>query len=122
MLPPQLAATADGWEGVMYTAVQRLLQTLSGSPATVPLIMRGVRQKEQKHSDTDSTRAVGNLPERCVTECLVTSNNLTAPHAKVARHSQNTVSSESTQIWFPFNHSLTSSTEVLAKRLIGTCA
>ena len=63
--------------------------------------------------------------QQCPKVCyrlLVTSNNLTAPHAKVARHSQNTVSSESTQIWFPFDHSLTSSTEVLAKRLIGTCA
>ena len=121
MLPPQLVATTDGWEGVMYTAVQRLLQSLSGSHATVPLIMRGVRQKEQ-NTQTHSTEAGGNLPERCVTKCLVTSNNLTAPHAKIARHSQNTVSSESTQIWFPFDHSLTSSTEVLAKRLIGTCA
>ena len=100
MLPPQLAATTDGWEGVMYTAVQRLLQSLSGSLATVPLIMRGVRQKEQNTQtpDTDSTRAVGNLPERCVTECRVTSNNLTEPQTNVARHSQNTVIPKSTQI------------------------
>ena len=81
------------------------------------------RQTEgTEHSDTDSTKAVGNLPERCVTECRVTSNNLTEPQTNVARHSQNTVIPESTQIWFPFDHSLTSSTEVLAKRLIGTCA
>ena len=121
MLPPQLTATTDGWEGVMYTAVQRLLQLLSGSHVTVPLIIRGARQKEQ-NTQTHTAQRLKAIYLKRVTDHQVTSNNLTTPQTHVASHSQNIVIPKSTQIWFPFDHSLTSSTEVLAKRLIGTCA
>ena len=48
VLPPQLATTADFWKGVLNTAVQRSLQSLSGSPTTVPLINEASDERNRK--------------------------------------------------------------------------
>ena len=122
VLPPQLAATTDGWEGVMYTAVPRLLQSLNGSHATVPLIIRGVRQKEQNTQEHTAQR----LEAICLKTCYRPPSDEQQSH-----HTTDACSPPFTEYSHPkkyayliplFDHRLTSSTEVLAKRLIGTCA
>ena len=76
VLPPQLAATADVWKGVFNTAVQRSLQSLSGSLATVPLINRGVRRKEQKAQ----TQTAQRLEAICLNVCYRIPSDEQQPH------------------------------------------
>ena len=76
VLPPQLAATADVWKGVFDTAVQCPLQSLSGSPATVPLIKRGVRRKEQKAQ----TQTAQGLEAICLKVCYRIPSDEQQPH------------------------------------------
>ena len=93
----------------------------SGSHAAVPLITRGAEQERPETQRQHSTRLSANLAVKGLTPQLTSKNN-TEPQTDVARHSPEYSHALKCPDLMPFDHSLTSSAEVLAKRLIGTCA
>ena len=93
----------------------------SGSHAAVPLITRGAKQERPETQRQHSTRLSANLAVKGLTPQLTSKNNI-EPQTDVARHSPEYSHSLKCPDLIPFDHSLTSSAEVLAKRLIGTCA
>ena len=93
----------------------------SGSHAAVPLITRGAEQREPETQRTTAQRLSANLAVNVVTPQLTSKNN-PEPQTDVARHSLEYSHALKCPDLIPFDHSLTSSAEVLAKRLIGTCA
>ena len=98
-----------------------LLQILSGSHATVPLTVRGAERKRQETQRHTAQRLSAKTAVKVVTPQM-TSKNTTEPQTNVARRSHEYSHSLKFPDLMPFDHSLTSSTEVLARRLIGTCA
>ena len=109
-----------------FTAYSRQKFTDSSGSQTVPPIYRsGRRLGRRQHNQTGYQQ----LPQTEVRKELqtsgVTSNNPTAPQNKSARHPESQSASQNCQ-----NHTFSvtpisdrsSGTEVLARRLIGTCA
>ena len=96
-------------------------QKHSGSHAAVPLTTRGAEQERPETQRQHSTRLSANLAVKGLTPQLTIKNN-TEPQTDVARHSPEYSHALKCPDLMSFDHSLTSSAEVLAKRLIGTCS
>ena len=106
-------------EREVFTAVQNTALSQQRPRRAVPLISQGGTQKTEsltQHSTKVLTRSSKGL-----LHVLVASKNPAAPHHNVAHHRLYTVS---IKLWqrIPDLSTATSSAEVLAKQLIGTCA
>ena len=105
--------------------VQQTIATDSSGSLTVPLIYRsGKRSGRRQHNQTGYQSSLTRTRKELQTSG-VTSNNPTAPQNKSARHPESQSASQNC-----LNHTFSTAaisdrsfgTEVLARRLIGTCA
>ena len=96
-------------------------RTMQWQPRGCPTDQTRCWTRETRDSESHSTRAVRQSAVKRFTPELTSKNN-PEPQTDVARHSPEYSHTLKGPALMPFDHSLTSSAEVLAKRLIGTCA
>ena len=120
--PPQLSTTTVVWVGASYHSRTKSLQYTRWQSGDCPTDHTRCQTRDKNAHRVTARR----LSATCLKVCYTNSGDEQQSHSTTDQSSspltESPVIPESTQIWFPFYHSLTSSTEVLAKRLIGTCA